>query len=61
MSRETNPRNLSDSAVKILISEDHCPVCLGELDTGWECNECGYDAKPLADQFGISFVRLENL
>lgn len=27
-----------------LVEEDTCPRCLGELDTGWECNECGYDA-----------------
>lgn len=23
-----------------------CPKCGGELDTGWECNSCGYDAIP---------------
>lgn len=21
-----------------------CPECGGELDTGWECNACGFDA-----------------
>jgi hypothetical protein len=26
--------------------EDVCPKCLGDLDTGWECNDCGYDAAP---------------
>ena len=25
--------------------QDICPECGGELDTGWECNECRYDAK----------------
>lgn len=30
-----------------LIKEDTCPRCLGELDTGWECYQCGYDAMPL--------------
>ena len=25
--------------------DDRCPECGGELDTGWECNSCGYDAK----------------
>lgn len=25
---------------------DMCPKCGGELDTGWECNLCGYDAMP---------------
>lgn len=47
MPRETNPRNLSDAALKILLDEDKCPMCLGELDTGWECNDCNYDAMPL--------------
>jgi len=27
---------------------DVCPECGGELDTGWECNACGYDARPEA-------------
>jgi len=26
---------------------DMCPKCGGELDTGWECNSCGFDAMPL--------------
>jgi RecJ-like exonuclease len=30
-----------------LVGEDVCPKCLGELDTGWECNSCGYDARPI--------------
>lgn len=25
---------------------DVCPECGGELDTGWECTACGYDAQP---------------
>lgn len=25
--------------------EDLCPECGDELDTGWECNGCGYDAR----------------
>lgn len=25
--------------------QDLCPECGGELDTGWECNDCGYDAR----------------
>ncbi len=24
-----------------------CPECGGELDTGFECNKCGYDAAKL--------------
>ena len=29
-----------------LVAEDTCPECLGELDTGLECNQCGFDAQP---------------
>lgn len=28
------------------IEKDQCPECGGELDTGWECNSCGFDALP---------------
>lgn len=27
-----------------LARRDICPECRGSLDTGWECNDCGYDA-----------------
>ena len=27
-----------------LIDDDVCPECLGELDTGRECDSCDYDA-----------------
>lgn len=30
--------------VKRKVAKDICPKCGGELDTGWECNDCGYDA-----------------
>lgn len=33
---------------KQVVNEDICPECGGDLDTGWECNDCGYDAKPEA-------------
>lgn len=26
---------------------DQCPVCPGNLDTGYECCECGFDALPI--------------
>ena len=26
-----------------LINQDICPECRGEFDTGWECNDCGFD------------------
>ena len=29
------------------MSLDACPRCLGELDTDWECTQCGFDAKPI--------------
>lgn len=31
-----------------LIENDFCPQdgCGGELDTGYECNRCGFDARP---------------
>lgn len=32
------------------VADDRCPECGGELDTGWECNDCGYDARPIAKQ-----------
>lgn len=28
------------------IANDECPECDGELDTGYECNKCGFDARP---------------
>lgn len=27
--------------------EDRCPECGGDLDTGWECSDCGFDAREL--------------
>lgn len=38
-------------SVKEIVDRNNCPKCLlGELDTGWECNDCGYDAMPIATQ-----------
>lgn len=31
----------------LLARRDRCPKCSGELDTGWECNDCGFDAQTL--------------
>ena len=31
---------------EFIIAEDCCPECGGELDTGFECNRCGFDAMP---------------
>lgn len=39
---------------KATAMRDICPECGGELDTGWECNSCGFDALPLVrKQFGL--------
>lgn len=34
---------------RALVAQDICPRCRGELDTGWECLKCGYDAKWIID------------
>lgn len=43
-----NPIPINGAALRefrrALIAEDTCPECLGELDTGGECNSCDYDA-----------------
>jgi hypothetical protein len=31
-----------------MVDNGMCPRCRGALDTGWECLECGYDAKCIA-------------
>lgn len=31
-----------------LAKDDLCPECGSELDTGFECTECGFDAQHLA-------------
>jgi hypothetical protein len=37
----------SVEAREFWVSRDRCPECGGELDTGCECNECGFDAEPI--------------
>lgn len=41
-----NPRKLSRQLVSTIVSADRCASCLGELDTGWQCNDCGSDWRP---------------
>lgn len=36
------------SSLKEIVDRDQCPECLGSLDTGWECNDCGFDAMDIA-------------
>lgn len=33
---------------KQIVEKDKCPKCTGDLDTGWECNQCGFDARDIA-------------
>lgn len=33
---------------KRMVGRELCPECGGGLDTGWECNDCGFDARPIA-------------
>ena len=40
---EILPDKLAESILKVV--QDICPKCGGELDTGWECNDCGGDAQ----------------
>lgn len=46
MDKAMNPKSLPIHIMSALISADRCPNCLGELDTGYECNSCGFDAAP---------------
>ncbi len=34
------------------MDDDVCPMCLGRLDTSWECLDCGFDAMSLAEEKG---------
>jgi hypothetical protein len=46
--------------VKRKVSKDICPKCSGELDTGWECNDCGFDAIKLATGASVTKWRVSN-
>lgn len=35
---------------ELCVENDGCPECGGELDTGWECNDCDFDGKPIMDK-----------
>lgn len=40
-------------AFRIALAQmDVCLECLGELDTGYECNECNYDASEEVQGYG---------
>ena len=38
----------SPAVRKTLVREETCPQCGGDLDTGWECNDCQFDASTIA-------------
>lgn len=46
-----------DEFNEALSRDDACPKCLGELDTGWECNNCGFDAMELASSVPPSAIK----
>lgn len=50
MPRESNyPLRSKELREHWIVERDQCPECGGSLDTGYECNNCGYDAKPERD------------
>lgn len=55
-----NPRGLPVPSIRELLLCDKCPACIvGELDTGFECNACGFDAMPLANLFDLDRLKRE--
>lgn len=49
MSESGFPKQSTEAREFLVVERDQCPQCGGELDTGWECIKCGYDAKPISD------------
>lgn len=45
---------------ELLVAEDACPECGGELDTGMECNDCGFDAMPEAREIDVAKHHKDN-
>jgi hypothetical protein len=44
--------SLKHGTLRLLLGEDLCPECLGQLDTGFECLHCGFDALPIQYYLG---------
>lgn len=42
------------------VAREGCPECGGELDTGWECNDCGFDALPIRQKMERQDVRTDD-
>lgn len=51
MPNEATSHPLAGLARRNAIADDKCLECGGELDTGWECNSCDFDARPEAMAF----------
>ncbi|KQO50614.1 hypothetical protein [Sphingomonas sp. Leaf257] len=51
--RQRTPKTVADRVAEVRRNPDdpdwdNCPACkVGSLDTGYECNACGFDAQPL--------------
>jgi hypothetical protein len=61
MEKAMNPKGLPIRIMSALITEDRCPNCLGNLDTGYECNDCGFDAEPwLKNSIAINDAKFNN-
>jgi ribosomal protein S27AE len=50
MGRLKSVHEMTDEELSVL--HDMCPRCDAELDTGWECNRCKFDARPIALMIG---------
>lgn len=52
---------LTHPTVRAKVQADKCPKCGGELDTGWECNDCGFDAMPFLEKHCAPAPSLESV
>lgn len=48
MARTRNKPASTAEMREAYIVNERCPECGGDLDTGWECNTCEFDARPEA-------------
>lgn len=51
-------READRSIVRQRVVNDQCPQCSGELDIGYECNDCGFDAIKLVRGVVIALLLL---
>lgn len=50
------PLQKTDGRRITAIKMDVCPECGGALDTGWECNDCDFDANPEREAY-LRFIQ----